>query len=69
MPITKDIVLLIDISGSMNTHEDRGRQEYDEYHTRLYIAKEAAIKVIVTLNPNDRVSNNLLYFMFYRFFF
>lgn len=43
----KDLVVVIDTSGSMSSlHETR---------TLIQIAKQAAISVIQTLSPNDRV--------------
>ena len=42
-PVPKDIIIIIDRSGSMN----------DDNH--MSTAKEAAKTVIGTLNPNDRV--------------
>ncbi|OPL20619.1 hypothetical protein AM593_10657, partial [Mytilus galloprovincialis] len=45
-PVQKDVVVVIDKSGSMrNLHDSK---------TLLQIAKEAAISVLETLNPNDR---------------
>ncbi|XP_071949527.1 VWFA and cache domain-containing protein 1-like [Antedon mediterranea] len=46
-PMPKDVVLVIDRSGSMST-EHNGR-------TLMDIAQEAAITVLKTLNPSDRV--------------
>ena len=43
-PAPKDLVLVIDTSGSM------------EKNNRMFIAREAAKTVVNTLNPNDRVS-------------
>ncbi|VDI58540.1 Hypothetical predicted protein [Mytilus galloprovincialis] len=45
-PVQKDVVVIIDKSGSMSdTHNSK---------SLLQIAKEAAISVLETLNPNDR---------------
>ena len=43
-PEPKDVVLVIDSSASMNTEN------------RIWLAKEAAKKILSTLNPRDRVS-------------
>ena len=43
----KDVVIILDKSGSMNDNHDG--------QTLMDIAKAAAITVLETLNPNDRV--------------
>ncbi|XP_063407199.1 VWFA and cache domain-containing protein 1-like [Mytilus trossulus] len=45
-PVQKDVVVVIDKSGSMSSRHNS--------KTLLQIAKEAAISVLETLNPNDR---------------
>ncbi|KAJ8315327.1 hypothetical protein KUTeg_007477 [Tegillarca granosa] len=45
-PVEKDVVVVIDRSGSMG--------DYHDSRSLLQIAKEAAISVLDTLNPNDR---------------
>ncbi len=49
-PSAKDVVVVIDKSGSMSTRDYRVGQNL------MTIAKNAATSVIETLNPNDRVS-------------
>ncbi len=49
-PVPKDVVIVLDKSGSMSSMHD-GLHLMD-------IAKEAAYTVLDTLNPNDRVSTH-----------
>ncbi len=49
-PSAKDVVVVIDKSGSMSTRDYRVGQSL------MTIVKNAATSVIETLNPNDRVS-------------
>ena len=50
MPEPRDIVIVIDHSGSMS--------ETYKGSTRMILAKEAATVVLDTLNPNDNVGWN-----------
>ena len=50
-PDPKDVVLILDTSGSMTFQTASGQ-------TRINVAKEAAKTVINTLSPNDRVSSS-----------
>lgn len=54
VPEPKDIVLVIDKSGSMNTAFSGSGTGYT---VLMNIAKEAAKTVVSTLNPHDRVSS------------
>ncbi len=54
-PSAKDVVVVIDKSGSMGS--------YSASQTLMTIAKNAATSVVETLNPNDRVSINRFYLM------
>lgn len=49
-PSAKDVVVVIDKSGSMSAYDDSAGKSL------MSIAKDAATSVVETLNPNDRVS-------------
>ena len=54
MPEPKDVVLVIDKSGSMTSTVTAGRESFS---SRMELAKEAAKTVLDSLSPDDRVGN------------
>ena len=54
-PFAKDVVIVIDVSGSMVLNDG------DTWASRLDIAKGAAIAVLDSLSPQDRVSIKINY--------
>ena len=58
MPEPKDVVLVIDKSGSM-TSPGRGSSS-----SRMDLAKEAVKTVLDSLSPDDRVGQSLLVYMY-----